>query len=317
VSRDPIGIKGGFNIFQFGENNPQNKIDPKGFSALPSPLPNPLPEPWTPFTDLVGTNGEFLAQYQFDPYGNTISEISNPAISNPFKFSTKYLDAETGLYYYGFRYYQPETGRWAASRDPMGEKGGISLYAFCHNNGANKCDKLGKMPVGSVPPFTLSMDETFYLADSCGHFVWDMMLNVSGPSPLDGYVIQETKIESAFTDCNGNPLGGPDAHYWEAWYFNDSVADDQPVDGWQFSIPGGVSCSKGWILFTGTAAYYAGFDASSWPHDPSSPSGGDPGTVTQDPLLPSPSSGSVHRSLLATWNCCSGTANTQVTKSIY
>jgi len=222
----------------------------------------------------------------------------------------------SGVRYYGYRQYSPEMGRWL-SRDPIDEKGGISLYAFCNNKGVDKCDKLGKMPIGNVPQFTFSMDETFYLADSCGHFVWDMLLNVGGPSPLDGYVIQETKIEAAFTDCNGNPLNGPNAHYWEAWYFNDFVANDQPVDGWQFSIPGGVTCSKGWILFTGTAAYYAGFDASSWPHDPNSPSGGDPGTVTQDPLLPSPSSSSVHRSLLATWNCCSGTANTQVTKSIY
>ena len=69
-------------------------------------------------TDLVGTNGEFLAQYQFDPYGNTISKAGALADVNPFRFSTKYLDAETGLYYYGYRYYQPETGRFVG-RDPL------------------------------------------------------------------------------------------------------------------------------------------------------------------------------------------------------
>ena len=73
-------------------------------------------------TDLVGTNGAFLAQYQFDPYGNTIRKTGALADVNPFRFSTKYLDAETGLYYYGHRYYELESGRWE-SRDPIGEKG--------------------------------------------------------------------------------------------------------------------------------------------------------------------------------------------------
>jgi len=34
-----------------------------------------------------------------------------------------------GLYYYGFRYMDPETGRWL-SRDPIGERGGLNLYVF-------------------------------------------------------------------------------------------------------------------------------------------------------------------------------------------
>ena len=73
-------------------------------------------------TDLVGTNGQFLAQYQFDPYGNTISKTGALADVNPFRFSTKYLDSETGLYYYGHRYYSPGMGRWC-SRDPIEEEG--------------------------------------------------------------------------------------------------------------------------------------------------------------------------------------------------
>jgi RHS repeat-associated protein len=44
------------------------------------------------------------------------------AKANPFLFSTKYYDWETGLYYYGYRYYDPSTGRWL-SRDPINEAG--------------------------------------------------------------------------------------------------------------------------------------------------------------------------------------------------
>ena len=80
-------------------------------------------------TDLVGTNGQFLAQYQYDPYGNLTQASGSEASANPFKFSTKYLDVETGLYYYGYRYYMPEMGRWC-SRDPIGEESTVSRFAI-------------------------------------------------------------------------------------------------------------------------------------------------------------------------------------------
>jgi RHS repeat-associated protein len=62
--------------------------------------------------------------------------------SNPFRFSTKYQDEETGLLYYGYRYYQPVTGRWL-SRDPMEGDGGLNLYGVVGNNGINLTDPFG------------------------------------------------------------------------------------------------------------------------------------------------------------------------------
>ena len=52
--------------------------------------------------------------------------------------------------YYGYRYYDPKTGRWL-SRDPIEEEGGINLYGFVGNDGVNKWDLLGnsvKLPPG-------------------------------------------------------------------------------------------------------------------------------------------------------------------------
>lgn len=46
--------------------------------------------------------------------------------------STKYTDAETGLLYYGYRYYSTEMGRWMG-RDPLGEGGGIAVYVAFQN----------------------------------------------------------------------------------------------------------------------------------------------------------------------------------------
>jgi RHS repeat-associated protein len=62
------------------------------------------------------------------------------------RFSTKYVDDETGLYYYGYRYYTPEIGRWM-NRDPIEEDGGVNLYGFVGSDGVNESDKLGKSAV--------------------------------------------------------------------------------------------------------------------------------------------------------------------------
>jgi RHS repeat-associated protein len=52
------------------------------------------------------------------------------------------------MYYYGYRYYDPETGRWP-SRDPIEERGGVNLYGFVENDGLNWLDYLG---MGTVMP---------------------------------------------------------------------------------------------------------------------------------------------------------------------
>lgn len=94
-------------------------------------------------TTLVNAaTGAISASYDYDPFGNTLKAVGDFAASNPFRFSTKYADAETGLLYYGYRYYQPQTGRWL-SRDPLGEAGGMNLYGFVGNNPVSKTDPLG------------------------------------------------------------------------------------------------------------------------------------------------------------------------------
>jgi RHS repeat-associated protein len=57
--------------------------------------------------------------------------------------STKYLDEELEWYYYGYRYYSPELGRWP-SRDPIGEQGGVNLYVFVGNIVMDRIDILGR-----------------------------------------------------------------------------------------------------------------------------------------------------------------------------
>jgi RHS repeat-associated protein len=72
-----------------------------------------------------------------------------PSIQNPFLFSTKYFDAESSLYYYGYRYYQPSSGRWL-SRDPIEEIGGGNPYAFLSNEPIGQVDFTGLLEVSDT-----------------------------------------------------------------------------------------------------------------------------------------------------------------------
>ncbi len=91
------------------------------------------------------SNGTIAAHYEYDPYGNEVKAIGEKANINPYRFSTKYFDAETEFYYYGYRFYSPELGRWV-NRDPVGEEGGgVNLYVFVTNNSIDGIDLLGLM----------------------------------------------------------------------------------------------------------------------------------------------------------------------------
>jgi RHS repeat-associated protein len=102
---------------------------------------------------LYGTNGNvsrlvaadddsIAASYEYGPFGELLRASGSYASQNPFRFSTKFQDNETGLVYYGHRYYHPTLGRWL-SRDPIEEDGGYNLYAFAGNNPINFFDPFG------------------------------------------------------------------------------------------------------------------------------------------------------------------------------
>jgi RHS repeat-associated protein len=106
-----------------------------------SPICYPLYDGNGNVSEYLTATGSVAAHYEYDPFGNT---VVNTDTGNQFtyRFSTKPLDLETGLYYYGYRYYDPVTGRWP-SRDPIAEKGGKNLYGFVGNMSISKYDRLG------------------------------------------------------------------------------------------------------------------------------------------------------------------------------
>jgi RHS repeat-associated protein len=92
-------------------------------------------------SEYVDATGTPEAHYEYDAFGQAVASGTK---ANDFshQFSTKQRDAETGLNYYGYRFYSAETGRWLG-RDPIEEEGGLNLYGFVENNGVNQWDYLG------------------------------------------------------------------------------------------------------------------------------------------------------------------------------
>jgi RHS repeat-associated protein len=89
-------------------------------------------------TDGVGT---IVNRYDYDSSGSF--ETRTEAVVNPFTFTGREFDAESGLYYYRARYYDPATGRFL-SRDPIGfASGDLNLYRYAFNNPVNLVDPFG------------------------------------------------------------------------------------------------------------------------------------------------------------------------------
>jgi RHS repeat-associated protein len=92
-------------------------------------------------TDL---DGNVVQHVEYVPFGEVFIEERNNKWNTPYLFNAKELDEETGLYYYGARYYEPRVSLWI-SADPMQEKyPGVSSYAYCHNNPVNRIDPDGR-----------------------------------------------------------------------------------------------------------------------------------------------------------------------------
>ena len=83
-------------------------------------------------TKYIDESGNVVAEYTYDAFGRTIAQSGLMADIFRHRFSTKYFDSETGLYYYGYRFYSSSLMRWL-NRDLIEEGGGLNLYSFCKN----------------------------------------------------------------------------------------------------------------------------------------------------------------------------------------
>src|SRR5882724_12292079 len=71
---------------------------------------------------MVDSSQAMVASYRYDPFGNLINKSGSLADANVYRFSSKEFHVASGMYYYLYRFYDPNLQRWI-NRDPVGEVG--------------------------------------------------------------------------------------------------------------------------------------------------------------------------------------------------
>jgi RHS repeat-associated protein len=137
-----------------------------------------------------------VERYEYDVYGEpefydgSYNAITESAIGNPYLFTSRRYDPESGNYYYRARIYSPALGRFL-SLDPLGyEAGDANLYRYVFNNPVNFTDPTGETPllvtalIGGLLNLTADYLITTYLEDEV--YSWPRAGTAFGTGALAG-----------------------------------------------------------------------------------------------------------------------------------
>jgi|SRR5215469_1788202 len=91
-------------------------------------------------TSFSNSSGVLANNYAYGSFGNLTA--SSGSITNPFRFTGREFDSETGMYFYRSRYFDTNTGRFI-SEDPISFTGGLDFYAYVANNPLTRIDPSG------------------------------------------------------------------------------------------------------------------------------------------------------------------------------
>src|SRR5690554_5076656 len=101
---------------------------------------------------ITNLDGEINQHLEYLPFGKALVEEHLNSNNSPYKFNAKEMDAETGNYYYGARYYNPKWSMWL-SVDPLSEKHpSWTPYHYVHNNPIKYIDPDGRDAILIVFP---------------------------------------------------------------------------------------------------------------------------------------------------------------------
>ncbi len=127
---------------------------------------------------LTDEDGDIVAWYEYDAWGNVVTEWEASGVENEFRFSTKQWDAtpsgppDVGLIYFGARYLDTELGRWA-QLDPAGTVDGVNVYVYARGNPTVAIDPHGLLVL--CPLLSALCDASYDAAEeSINDIDWDV-----------------------------------------------------------------------------------------------------------------------------------------------
>ena len=92
-------------------------------------------------TDLTDATGTVVQSYVYNSFGEIVEQVGS--LTNPYTYTGREFDEESGFYFYRARYYDPSIGRFL-TEDPIGFAGGdVNLYGYVTNNPVNFIDPFG------------------------------------------------------------------------------------------------------------------------------------------------------------------------------
>ncbi len=118
-------------------------------------------------TSIGDISGSLTDTYTTDSFGKPTA--STGTTRNPYRYTARDFDPETGLFYYRARYYDPQIGRFI-SEDPTGFEAGANFYDYVQNNPTDLSDPAGLVPTvlpPAVSPWTAA-EEAAYQAFARG-----------------------------------------------------------------------------------------------------------------------------------------------------
>jgi RHS repeat-associated protein len=192
------------------------------------------------------SNATTTATYEYGPFGELIRATGQMAKLNPFRFSTKYDDDETDLLYYGFRYYNPSTGRWP-SRDPGQERGGLNLYGFVRNDAIDWLDTTGEAPTQAAtspkpgpPKFVNRKEKSKTCAGgwwTCGYYgiavIFDLTITDASGVPVPNVLVTEAiTYPSSYHYIGASPITGSAITDAKGGFEDNYLAHFSTKDGW-------------------------------------------------------------------------------------
>lgn len=171
--------------------------------------------------------GAAVARYERGPFGEPMRATGPVAAANPVGFSSKYTDEETGLVYYGARYYNRVVGSWL-NRDPIGQAGGANVYGAAENDFVNKGDALGL--------WTQVYRSGREWADVCSDSDSD-----DWPSLATDVTLDQEQANKWVKNYDGNPILGKNYQIANTIYRDIGptrygILDESPLSGYQAMV---------------------------------------------------------------------------------